>query len=192
MTAVRSKGYPVFTTGDYNINTVGFRANNPKAGKFDDVLCHFYKVGGIWQYKAYKATTDPGLTYLQNPLNAKGCAILVPGFYDRAYQLGLHKGKPALRQAGTLKVYRDNNRDAILDMDPRSIEAGNDMFCNIHYSTGEGQLDVIGPWSAGCQVLSAGVNTSIYQRFLKPYVEAVKLYGNHFSYALLTESDYQK
>lgn len=189
MATMRAKGLPLYEKGDYNINTIGIRSSNARAGKFDDVLCQFYKVKGQWVFKAYKATTDPGLTYLQNPLNAKGCAIVVPGYYTGVYQLGTHKGFPALRQSGNLKVYRDNNRDQVLDYNPATIETGSDMFCNIHYSQGDGQLDIIGPWSAGCQVLSAGRDSNLYKQFLAPYYKASTLYGNRFSYGLLEEKD---
>jgi hypothetical protein len=190
--ALKAKGYPVFENGDYNINTVGIRSFIRRAGNFDDNITVFYKVAGVWKLFVYKSTTDPGATYLQRPLNVAGCAIMAEGFYRGAYSLLTHKGKPALKQVGTIKVYRDSNKDMILDFNKADLrDAGAECAINIHYSSGVAIND-IGAWSAGCQVIAYGWETKEYREFLNHYLKAIAIgHANRFSYALISELTYR-
>jgi hypothetical protein len=185
--ALESKGYPAFIKGDYNINTVGIRSANKQAGKFDDKIAVFYKAASQWKLFVYKATTDPGSKYLLNPLNPEGCAIMAEGFHKGAYTIGLHKGIVALKQIGTIKVYRDFDKDGALDF-TKLTDAGPDCAINIHYSSGEA-IENIGGWSAGCQVLAYGPSSNTYRQFITHYRKATSLYPNRFSYALINAND---
>ena len=40
-----------------------------------------------------QCTTLPGLYWLENPMNSKGCAILKEGQYKGVYEIDLHNGK---------------------------------------------------------------------------------------------------
>jgi hypothetical protein len=136
-------------------NIIGIRSKLNVADVFNDVLCIVYKVDNKEVLYTATITTDPGVTYQQKLLNPKGCAAIVPNQYINAYKLGLHQGKPdhrALVQVGKIKVYRDGDKDGILELDPNTIEEG--LFgCNIHGASKNQDLTVkIGPWSAGCQV----------------------------------------
>ncbi|TAL39053.1 MAG: hypothetical protein EPN93_02980 [Spirochaetes bacterium] len=129
ISVMKRKYYPVFETGDYNINTVGIRSimndetGEVQADRFNDCLCVFYKVKGKWKLYTYKAATVPGIYYLQHPMLPEfGTAILAPGFYRGAYTLGLHYGLPALQQVGLLRLYRDTTRDMVLDLDGRTVQ----------------------------------------------------------------------
>ena len=149
--AVEARGYKVFTNGDYNLNITGIRSPERVANAFDDRLCVTYKADGIWRTETYECTTDPGSPYLLRPINNYGCAILAPGQYRGAYSIGKHRGQYlALVQTGKVQVYRDDNRDNILDMDPETIQNGY-FGINIHKRTGES--DTINGASAGCTVL---------------------------------------
>ena len=149
--AVQSKGHKVFTDGDYNLNITGIRSPERVANAFDDRLCVTYKLNDMWVTETFEITTDPGSPYLLKPLaNTSGTAILVSGQYRGAYSIGKHRGQYlALVQSGKVKVYRDNDRDNILDMDPETIQDGY-FGINIHKRSGES--DTVNGASAGCQV----------------------------------------
>ena len=148
--AVQSKGHKVFTDGDYNLNITGIRSPERVANAFDDRLCVTYKLNDMWVTETFEITTDPGSPYLLKPINNYGCAILVAGQYRGAYSIGKHRGQYlALVQSGKVKVYRDNDRDNILDMDPETIQDGY-FGINIHKRSGES--DTVNGASAGCQV----------------------------------------
>ena len=61
--------------------------------------------GNAWETLLCDATTDPGLYYLEHPMNVDGTAILIPGQYIGSHKTGLHKGDHALIQCGKLRVW---------------------------------------------------------------------------------------
>ena len=114
----KKKKYAFFTEGAYNLNIIGVRAAGEQMNKsFDDVIILIYKTPtGAWNRQIYQVTTDPGRYYMLNPATRKGTAILVPGQYRSAYEIGLHRGKyKALCQRKHVKVYRDANKNDIYD-----------------------------------------------------------------------------
>jgi len=107
-----------------------FRNPEGRVNEFDDqFLLMQNQKGTSVLIDSWPITTDPGLYWMEHPMNPKGCAIMVPGVYE--YKLGLHRGKRAFVQAGPVKVYRDNNKDKIHDHDPKSIDEGYHAI-NIH------------------------------------------------------------
>lgn len=173
-------GYKFYSNGDYNLNIIGIRCGNSSTNRFTDELHLIYKVKGVWKHDVFKITTKPGLNSLVDPVNVKGCSILVPGQYPQSHKLGLHKGKyTALVQAKLLKVYRDNNKDKIIDLNPESIDQG--IFgINIHKSGSDSTL--VNNWSAGCQVFKRETD---FNRFINICKKSAELYGNSFTYTLL-------
>tara|TARA_R100001594_G_scaffold121276_1_gene157090 strand:+ start:729 stop:1322 length:594 start_codon:yes stop_codon:yes gene_type:complete len=147
---VRSLGHAVFTEGDYNLNIIGVRAASRDSDEFDDMMACIYKRQGRWMANYWPITTDPGRKLLEKPINKKGAAILKPGQYRGAYRIDNHKGEyPALCQRGPVTVYRDDNKDNILDMNEDNIQEG--LFgINIHKRRSKGEK--IRASSAGCQV----------------------------------------
>ena len=122
---VRSKGYATFETKNWDLNIVGVRRAGGTVNKFDDrifVACR--DDGGKMRLWSWAATTDPGLYWMKTTMNSKGTAALVPGQYRGTWELGLHSGKEALRQVKPVKTYRDNDRDDVLDLDPKTITEG--------------------------------------------------------------------
>jgi hypothetical protein len=112
----------------------------------------FYMWDGTWRSHYWPATCDPGHYWLKNfeQLGVSGTAVLCPGQYRGAYELGEHKGKAALIQAGVVKVWRDPNRDNTVD---RWGDIDEGYFgINIHRA-GKNSTKVE-KWSAGCQVFS--------------------------------------
>lgn len=143
----------------------------------------FYKdAADKWVSKIWQITTDPGTKSLKIPQNSKGTAILVPGQYVNAYRIGLHQGKyEAVVQKGPVKVYRDNNRDNILNMSSDKIYTG--IFgINIHKAGLDSK--VVEGWSAGCTVFKRSED---FNQFLLLAKKHVKLYGNSLTLTLINE-----
>lgn len=191
-TAVESKGYRWFISGDYNLNIVGVR--NMETGvrvtnKFDDKLTVSYMEEGAWKFFCWDCTTDPGDDWMDNPMSpSKGCAILVPGQYRGSHKIRLHGGRyTALGQKSPVKVYRDRDKDGKYDFDESTIDEG--VFgINIHRATArKGQKSTyIDKWSAGCQVIAANED---FQTFMKICHRAKRIWGNSFTYTLIESRD---
>ena len=149
------KHYAYFTEGSYNMNIIGVRAKTDKVvtNKFDDFIILEYKdESEKWCRQIYKATTDPGITWLNYPMDVKGCAMMVPGQYRGLWRIGMHKGKyKALVQNRPVTVYRDNNKDSVYDIEAATLDKG--VFgINLHHAGADSvQVD---KWSAGCQVVA--------------------------------------
>lgn len=143
-------GLAFFTDGAYNLNLIGLRSSQSYANLFDDTFLVAYKdESGTWHMESWPCTTDPGRPWLQDPGRKAGCAILKEGQYKGSHEIGLHKGKPALVQRKPLPVYRDSDKDLVLDMDDSTVEWG--IFgINIHRAGKDSPLVEL--WSAGCQV----------------------------------------
>lgn len=190
-TAVKSKGYRWFESGDYNLNIVGVRNSNTNeevTNKFDDCMTVSYKVNDEWHTECYKCTTDPGKHWIENLLNESGTAILKPGQYRGSHKIGLHQGKyEALRQVKPVTVYRDNNLDDCYDMLEENLQEG--IFgINIHRATkyagrASTQID---KWSAGCQVIAANDD---WHEFMDLCHRSKDIWGNSFTYTLIESDD---
>lgn len=181
-----SKGYVFFENGDYNLNLIGVRKEQRATDSFDDVLLVAYKIDKMWTVDYFPFTTDPGIRPLENP-PSYGRAILVPGQYRGAWQLGLHKGKQeALVQVKPVTVYRDRNCDNNLDYEnPQTGLFG----INIHWSSTTHTSVRVDNWSEGCQV---GCGPENYRKFLELLNTAAYQYGYgpRFTYTLLEEKDF--
>ena len=184
---MKSKGYKVFCNGDYNLNIVGVRTNDRTPNVFNDWITVFYKTNDNWNIHTYPATTDTGLYYLKNPLNIKGTAILVPEQYRGVYSLGYHQGQylALVQSGGTVKVYRDNNRDEIIDMNLQTIENGY-FGINIHRANRFVIPLYVDRYSAGCQVIKKYFD---YREFINLCRRSSEIWGNKFTYTLLEEND---
>mgnify|MGYP004451064689 FL=1 len=148
-------GGDVFTSGAYNLNLFGIRSPSRDAGAFDDLMgCAYRETSdGPWRVAYWPATTDPGVYWLENPQRVEGCAAMVADRqYKGLWKVGKHRGKyRALVQVGTCAVYRDDNRDRVLDYDPVTITEG--VFGINGHKAGSAST-VVGKWSAGCQVVA--------------------------------------
>lgn len=174
------KGYTIFNSKndkDFNLNIVGWRNKNSRVNYFDDYISVYWQEKDEWQTVSYKATTLPGLPSLLKPSNPKGSAILAPGQYHEAYQLGDYKGYKALKQVRPVKVFRDSNLDKSFDFE--NPEFG--LF-GIHIHKAGLWNSLVGPYSAGCQVFK---NTYEYEAFIKICEVSSVFWGNRFTYTLL-------
>jgi peptidoglycan hydrolase-like protein with peptidoglycan-binding domain len=142
---LQSLGHKIMCDGDFHLNLFGIRNPNAKSNSFDDILGCAYTEKGLWKVHFWPGTCDPGTYHLENPGRVEGTAILVEGQYS-AWKIDLHGGKyeALCQRAAEVRVYRDADKDANLDMDPDSIMEGY-FGINLHRSSKSGE-------SAGCQV----------------------------------------
>ena len=180
----------IFTKKGYvwnpNLNIIGVRnksVGDKITNKFDDTMYVAYKEAGAWKIKSYSITTDPGKYYMVNELlNENGCAILVEGQYP-VYQIGLHQGKySALVQRGTVKLYRDRDKDDTYDF--TNIKTDPNSGINIH-KAGADTLE-IGKNSAGCQVFKREKD---FNEFMSICNQFKGILGNKFTYTLINSND---
>lgn len=187
--AFETNGYRYYKNG--RINPFGIRASNRDSGTFDDILGFLYFDSGRAIVKTYLGTTDPGTYYLvQRLLDPDGCAILVPNQWRNAYVVAKHQGKyDALCQRGSkVSVFRDKDRDKVLEMDPASIETG--WFgINVHYDaySSENESNILYKASAGCQVFARRAD---FHEFMAAVKKSRQAYENVFDYTLLREEDF--
>jgi hypothetical protein len=187
ITALKGKGYVIYTK-PYELNIVGRRSPNTIPNKFDDTLFVFWKDDDDnWEGKKYNITTDPATYFLLNPLSTLGSAILKEGQWKDAYGIGMHRNSyEAVVQKKPVTVYRDYNRDAILDWNNGREQTG--LFgINIH-KAGVNTQD-IGKYSAGCQVFQ---DVSDFEEFMNLARKQKQLYGNTFTYTLIDERAYKR
>lgn len=187
-TLFKNKHYSYFDKGIYNLNIIGIRSKGSGCtNKYDDFMIVIYNDEKQQeQRKVFNITTDPGIYYLHKPESSKGTAILVPGQYRSCWEIGKHKNKyNALVQVKPVKVYRDNNKDDIYDLDPSTIKEGC-FGINIHRSAMYGTTTFINNYSAGCQVFQ---NAAQFELFMKLCNKQKSIYGNSFTYTLIEEKD---
>jgi len=180
--AYQRKGYPV-NQGNKKIMLTGIRSNDQTPNIFNDTMVWVQWVGPAAKLKQAPFTTDPGLFYLENPMNTKGTAIVKPGFYPDLWRIGIHKNYEALVQNAPVTVIRDFNRDAIIDYNSGREETG--MFgidCHRAYAVGTAQA--VDNVSAGCQAVADADQFSGFMWDCKNSINQT------FDYGLLLESDF--
>lgn len=184
---MQAKGYAVFRDPrGHDLNLVGIRTADTTANRFNDWLTVFYWFDGDWTSFGFHATTDPGTYWRLHPDNVHGTAIVKPGQYRGAHRIGRHKGYKALRQQGPITVYRDADRDDVLDTTGVPEETG--IFgIDIHRANEAVPSIQVDKWSAGCQVVQ---DPDQFLFLLTLCDRAAAKYGNSFTYTLLTEEDF--
>ncbi len=185
--AVKSKKYVWFNSNkDYDVNIIGVR--NSSTGKkvtnvFDDFLTISFRIGNVWQFYCWNATTEPGKKGMLEGKAKGGVARLVPGQYRGVWQIDKHQGKydALCQRKGDVTVYRDANKDMVFD----ETKTDTGMFgINIHKAGQDSTW--VENWSEGCQVFK---RVKDFDQFMKICKMAAKIHGNHFSYTLLESKD---
>lgn len=166
----------------YELNIVGVRSNSRITNKFDDFIYIVFKNSmGLWENHRFNATTDPGLHFLNKPMNKAGTAILKHGQYKGTYQIGLHRGKyKALVQRKPVTVYRSKNNG--INIESKTATQTGQFGINIHHAKGDGTTEDVNRWSAGCQVVA---NINDFKKLMGFAEQHAKLYGNSFTYTLI-------
>jgi hypothetical protein len=184
----KKKNYILFED-PYRLNLFGIRNKETQSNTFNDLIGMVYKdYGGSWNTHLYMATTDPGKYWLQNPMNVNGTAIVVPGQYIDVFTFGTHKSTyKCLVQCAKIKVYRDNDKDDILDFDPITVQSG--IFAiQMHRASDSHTSIQVDKWSAGCQVIASPIDFADLMEMTENW--HAPMYGNKFNYTLFKEEDF--
>jgi hypothetical protein len=180
--------YPLFEKGDFNLNLFGIRSPNRVADSFDDTIGCFYKHKGEEKVLLIPATIDAGAFYMKNPMNPDGCAFVCEGYYPGLWYWGKYHAKNALIQKGIVKYYRDNNRDLIIDLDPKTLRTGGaeiGYFLHPHFQPGNTATRVANS-SAMCAVPQS--NDDFNKLFYLVQMQVNSGHGNSFSWAVFGSS----
>lgn len=195
--AYKKNNYKFFLDSKFDCNLFGVRSSSRKAGEFDDIVGVFYKdYNDRDKVFCFKATTDPGVHWLHNPLSKDGTLIMLRGQYRGAYKLGIHGrtwasgGYKALEQVKDMYYVRDNNKDETLDLslsnDPKNIFKGV-YKTNIHRASKWQKIPLIGKYSAGCQVIQSIDDFNTLIEICERQIE--EGIGNSFTYTLFHEDE---
>jgi len=190
VTAMKRLGHTVYQkdTTPYNLNLVGIRAAKPIVNEFNCLFTVFWKYEGHWNIYKMQMTSLPGVYWLANPSNPKGCAILKEGQYKGVYKIDKHNGKydAICQRLGDVTVWRDNDRDREYDMVKGTEMTG--MFgINLHRAHPDYELETVDKYSAGCQVIQDPDEYEIHMEIAK---KAAEVWGNSFTYTLINEKDF--
>tara|TARA_R100001082_G_C4233370_1_gene104199 strand:- start:92 stop:541 length:450 start_codon:yes stop_codon:yes gene_type:complete len=142
-----------------------------------------YKDEHGWVTRTWHCTTDPGVYWREHPMNVNGTAILVADQYRGSHKIGLHRGKykALVQTGGRVRVYRDDNKDDILDMDPATEQDG---YFGINLHKAGSHSTEVDKWSAGCQVWA---NADDFACFMAIVEKSAETYGPQFTYTLIDE-----
>lgn len=187
--------FPFFTAKkEYNLNIGALRSTDLTVDVYNDLVWVAWEWQGKGHIEFFKATTDPGLYYLLHPMNPKGTAILVPGYYKSVYSIGIHRrGTPfahtALIQVKEMNYWRvqDYQQTSQLPINQKEIHteiAKTNLHSKPrHYSFTDNNL--IGKTSGGCTVVED--NKQFHDVFIPLVNKAAKNFGNKFSFGLFYE-----
>jgi hypothetical protein len=171
-----------FDDGEYNVNLFGIRKGYQVVDEFNDILgVAFRDENGNPVVIEHRATTKPGYYWLKKKLgNINGTAILVPDQYPLCWQLGEHSGYEALVQRGRpFHVWRDIDADGEFDVCGQVYKDVTGL--NMHTTSWINEVDMVGAYSAGCQVRQYKADHIELMEVLR---KSEDLYGNAFSYTL--------
>lgn len=184
--AYRKRGYELYYLSQ-KMNIFGIRSVDNTPNVFNDKIGFITSMGNESVLKVYNATTDPGTFYLKKPLNVRGTAILPEGQYVNTFALDLHRGKylALCQRLKTISVYRDNNKDEMVDFFAEATDLGWHGI-NIHKAHWLKILFNIDKYSAGCQVIADPKEFDEFIQYCK--IHSSK-WGNKFTYTLLNEKD---
>jgi hypothetical protein len=189
---IKAKGYVFFDAPNkkINLNLIGLRRDSQGTNEFDDFMLVLHRGDSNIIQHTYPITTDPGTYWLEHPISPEGTAVLVPDQYRSTWQLGKHQGKyEALVQRKKVGVWRDNNKNKIIDYANLEVMNYGYFGINIHRSNPYTESYLVNKWSAGCQVFK---RIADYDEFINLCQQSAALYGNAFTYTLVTEKDLRK
>ena len=185
--------FKVFTN-PYDVNLGAIRTKDNAANTFNDWLfCFCFDEDEGIIFEVVPGTTDAGLYYRLNPMQIDGTAIIQHGVQHRgAYQLQDpkkdptkrgHRGQKAFKQIGSMKYWRDADRDKYLDFDGAETTAN--YATNGHFMGTLGRE--VNNWSAGCW----GATVENLNKIFKVAELQIKHgYGDKFTFTLLHENNF--
>ncbi len=183
------KGYKFFK-GEMNINVGFIRMDDIFTNKYTDIAFIAYQEGGKDVLKTYRASTKAGRFYEQNPkkvAGATGVAVALEGQLKMLFVDGednFHKSAHLSQSIAPVTVYRDANKNGVIDRDSIIQTDGNGITfgINCHWASGV----TIENWSAGCLV----VPVPDYWGWIDIIRRSCKIYGNKVTRTLLHANDF--
>jgi hypothetical protein len=144
----RENGYPL-----KSFNLIGFRdESNIEKDVINDLL------GFLTEKELFlcPGTTDPGVYWTtSSERNKKGTFHLMPGYHERIWTDGTHKGYKALvndpAKCKPTKGWRDSDYDFVRDA--KDIVVCDYFGVNFHRMHANTIVKLIGKYSSGCQVV---------------------------------------
>jgi hypothetical protein len=146
----------------------------------DKAIVEVTKPTGEKEQYDFNITTDPGHTYLKNPIRSFGTAIIAKGQYPQSYVIGNHKENPnhqAFIQNSAIKVHRDNNRDLVVNLSDSTVKWENPLL-NGHRGFATKKTEFVDEFSAGCWVFEDAKDLNFVLDLAKQY-EKENSYGNY-------------
>lgn len=138
-------------------------------------------------------TTEPGVVYQKKLLNKDGCWVMMPAQMLNAFKAGFHQSKTdhrALRSVGRIFGLREDDLSGKV-LDDKDAKAfwtdGHLIGANIHGALKKLITKLIGPWSAGCQVIPNWEDKEIVMDIADIFKD---VNNGLITYTLLTENDY--
>jgi hypothetical protein len=189
--AFLSKGY-LLKSKPYEMNIIGIRNSDSQSNSFDDFVGILFKDQlGNWMSHLYRATTDPGIYYRQNPINVEGTIIMVATQHLNCYKIGRHTNYKAVEQIAPMLYIRDNDKNGILDFFKKLLTSKTVKQLsktNIHRANPNKESIQVDKWSAGCQVIASPTE---FQVFLTHLESSINFYNhpNLFDYTLFESKD---
>ena len=168
----------------YSVNVVGYRTADLQTNTFNDwMTLSWLDDCGMWFFRRWPITTDPGVYWRVNPMNVNGCGILKTGQYRGLWKLGMFKGRyEALVQAGECTLWRDNDKNATIDLTGAEQTGRFGIAC--HRASEHRTSHKVSRWSAGCQVFA---DPDQYDEFLAIVRYSMRVFGPTVSYTLVEE-----
>jgi hypothetical protein len=181
------KGHKFFTE-KYALNIFGERVLNQSINKFNDIIGVAYiDEFGNGKCLTFKGTTVPGLSWLKEKMGtAAGTFILKEGQYLNCWTVRPHNGKYDCLGQVNKKVfigYRDSDKDGQLDLTGKEYD--DVMGLNLHTTSFNSNTELVGLYSAGCQVIQDDKNFLILMAIVNKAREVWN--ANNFSYTLFNK-----
>lgn len=199
--AMLKKGYVFFEKGDYNLNLIAVRENDIFENTFSDTFYCIFKKAGVWQTIEMEWTTLAGtlghggeknpLTGAETGTGVDGVAIIIPNQYRGVYKfVDTYIGflsYPYFMQVKNMDYWRDNDRNGLITKG--KVYTGNyatllHRMTNNNVNSKQVNSQYVA-WSQGCN----GAPEPQFRKLLRPVREAIKLYGNSFTYTILEAKD---
>jgi hypothetical protein len=181
-------GRPAFPAARREVAIIGIRHAGKVVDFRDDIADDMISLvrfdsDSLPMVREYVGTTEPGR--FSEEINKQGDFEMCPGFYY--FGFGLHHGKnPCLVQACAVRGERAHKHEDFnwTDTTTWTITDG-----SLHIHAGIRDVNHVGNWSAGCQVIAHGWEGAEWKEFYKYCDLATK---KPIPYVLVNETDIQQ
>ena len=182
---IEGHGQPAFPNAGRQVAVFGIRHEGKAVGFRENIADDTIGLvrldsDGLPQVYEYKGTTESGL--FKKIINPEGDFKMLPGFYF--FKHGLHHGTyPCLVQDGPVLGERAKKGRDYDETDDKTWEITDGT---LHIHAGILNIENVGNWSAGCQVIAGGWEGEPWKEFYK----YCKLATNSpIPYLLVNEAD---